>query len=67
MTKEFLPGSNESMGEKHQGLKVAGVQNHVSHAAPVRSIASRFHLRVFQIAPYHFVILSDMSIQKHFN
>jgi hypothetical protein len=47
------------MGEKHQGLKMAGVQNHVSHTASVGSVASRFHLWVFQVAPHHRIILSS--------
>jgi hypothetical protein len=38
-----------------------GVQNHVSYAAPMGPVASGFHLRVFQVAPYHWFVLSDNS------
>jgi len=46
------------MGEKHQCLKMSGVQNHVSHPAPMGAVASRFHFVVFQVASYHQIVLS---------
>src|SRR4030042_3100401 len=61
MANEFFPGGNRSMGKKHKGIKMAGIQNHVSHATPVRSIASGFHFRVFQVASYHPTVLSLSS------
>jgi hypothetical protein len=61
MADENFTGGDKGMGEKHQGLKMPGVQNHVSDAAPVGPVASGFHLRVFQVALYHGFVLSDNS------
>jgi hypothetical protein len=47
VTNEYFTGGDIGMGEKHQGLKMLCVQNHVCYTTPVRLITGRFHLRVF--------------------
>jgi hypothetical protein len=59
VSDEYFTGGNISMGKKHQRLKMPGVENHVSDAAPVGSVASGFHFRMVQIASYHCLVLSD--------
>src|SRR4030042_1578076 len=61
MADEYFTGGNVGMGKKHKGLKMTGIQNHVSHATAVGPIASRFHFGVLQVAAYHRFILSFTS------
>jgi hypothetical protein len=35
------------MGKEHQRLKMPGIKNHVSDAAPMGPVAGGFHFRVF--------------------
>jgi hypothetical protein len=65
VSNEDLSGRDIGMGKKHQSLKMSGVENHVSDAAPMSSVASGFHFRVFQVASYHWFVLSDNSSFIH--
>jgi hypothetical protein len=47
MADENFTGGDMGVSEKHQRLKMPGVQDHVSDAAPVGPVAGGFHFRVF--------------------
>src|SRR5512139_3839666 len=65
VSDEYLSGRDIGMGKKHQSLKMPGVENHVSNTAPMGSVASGFDFRVFQVASYHWFVLSDDSSFVH--
>jgi hypothetical protein len=65
MAEEYFTRGDIGMGKKHEGLKMPGVQNHVSYAAPMGPVASGFHLRVFQVPSNHGFVLSDHSSFSH--
>jgi hypothetical protein len=59
--KKLLFRGDRGVGQEHQGLQVARIQNHVGHTSAMRPISSGFYFRMFQIALYHGQVLSQRS------
>jgi hypothetical protein len=53
------------VGQKHQGLQVTGIQDHMGHTSPMGLVPSGFYFRMFQIASDHGKVLSDRSSSIH--
>jgi len=53
------------VGQEHQGLQVARIQNHMGHTSPMGLVPGGFYFRMFQIALDHGKVLSDRSSSIH--
>ena len=46
MSEECLPGSDSGVGQEHERLKVAGIQDHVSDAFPMGKVPGCLDFRM---------------------